>query len=99
MLKEQLKQQIATDTETNTRDFKDTNDYDTGVIQGYKEGYEIAGEHYAEKWQEAEERAERAEKALNLIAQFSDPGDHWIAICKMKSIAVDALTPKTGSDE
>lgn len=66
---------------------------------GYEAGWYDAGEKYAEKWQAAEVRAERAEKALNLIAQMSDPGDYWVAICKMKSIAVEALTPKQGSDE
>lgn len=49
--------------------------------------------------QAAVARAEKAEKALNLIAQMSDPGDHWVAVCKMKSIAVDALTPKQSTDE
>lgn len=54
---------------------------------------------YAALWQAAEEKAARYEKALKLIAQMSDPGDYWKAICQMKSIAVDALTQKTGEDE
>lgn len=49
--------------------------------------------------QAAEARADRYEKALNVIAQMSDPGDYWVAICKMKSIAADALTTKTSTDE
>lgn len=47
----------------------------------------------------AEEKADRYEKALKLIEQMSDPGDYWIAVTRMKSIASDALTPKSGEDE
>lgn len=62
-------------------------------------GYEAAAAKYAALYETAIARAERAEKALNLIAQMSDPGDYWKAICDMKAIASNALTPKTGSDE
>jgi hypothetical protein len=69
---------------------------------GYEAGWNDAGEKYATLYETAIARAERAEKALNLIAQMSDPGDHWVAVCKMKSIAVDALTDyntyKNGKD-
>lgn len=43
----------------------------------------------AKEWAD---KVERLEKALKLIEQMSDPGDHWIAVCRMKSIASDALT-------
>jgi hypothetical protein len=99
MLSKQLQDQIEQEAEANTRDFKNNNDYDAGNIDGYKEGYEVAGVNYAALYETALARAERAERALNLIAQMSDPGDHWVAVCKMKSIATDALTTKTGEDE
>lgn len=47
----------------------------------------------------AEAKIERYEKALKLIEQMSDPGDYYKAICDMKSIATEALSPKTSSDE
>lgn len=52
-----------------------------------------------EKFQSAQQLAERYEKALKQIEQMSDPGDYWKAIIDMKAIATEALTPKTGSDE
>lgn len=48
---------------------------------------------------EAEQRADRYEKALQLIEQMSDPGDYYKAICDMKAIASDALKTKTSTDE
>lgn len=67
MLNEQLQKQIEQEAESNTLDFKDNNDYQAGKIDGYKEGYEIAGEIYAEKWQSAQQLVERYEKALKAI--------------------------------
>lgn len=63
-----------------------------------KEDWEAGATTYASLWQEAEQRAERYEKALKQIEQMSDPGDYWLAVCRMKSIASDALTPKTSTD-
>lgn len=109
MLNEQLKQQIATDAEVNTRDFKDSNDYEAGIIQGYKEGYEVAGEHYVELWQAAEEKAARYEKALKDFARqikmhCNKMGIRSVVIqCianRMEELDItEALTPKTGEDE
>lgn len=94
MLNEQLKQQIATDAEELTKGFKDTNDFAAGVIQGYKDGYEVAGEHYAALWLAAEEKAEKYEKALKRI---NDTG--WtLGIQGCINVAYKALTPKTGED-
>lgn len=53
----------------------------------------------SDKLQAAEAKAERYEKALKIIEQMSDPGDYWKAIYDMKSIAGNALTPKTSTDE
>lgn len=64
-----------------------------------KTEYEIGAEIYAEKWQRAERKAERYEKALTLIEQMSDPGDYYKAICDMKAIASEALTPKQPTDD
>lgn len=36
-------------------------------------------------------RADKMEQALKQIEQMSDPGDHWLAVVRMKSIASDAL--------
>lgn len=77
----EFKKQISDEAEGNTRDFRDNNDYESGVIKGYMEGYEVAGENYAFKWQQAEVMAARYEKALNKIAnQMFDkgvPGCTW----------------------
>lgn len=56
----------------------------------------VAITQYAEKWQAAEARAERAEKALREIRDMSHDSDKGY---KMKLIAYYALTPKTGEDE
>lgn len=105
MSKEQLSDQIEQEAEANTLHFKDVNDYDAGRIGGYKEGYEAAGVKYAALWQEAEQRAERAEKALREFADrlnehCTRQGVYSAGIHKihdeMKSFA---LTPKTSDDE
>jgi len=46
---------------------------------GYEAGWYDAGEKYAEKWQAAEQRAEKAEKALKVIANWELPptGQYW----------------------
>lgn len=97
MLNEQLQRQIEQEAASDASSYG----YATGteVDEDLQSVYRYAAGKYAEKWQAAEQRADRYEKALNLISQMSDPGDYWVAICKMKSIAADALTPKTVSDE
>lgn len=69
----ELQKQIEQEAEANTLNFKDNNDYQGGIIQGYKDGYEVAGDKYAELWQTAEARADRAEKALKEIAEWKLP--------------------------
>lgn len=71
MLKEQLSQQIVTDAEELTKGFKDTNDYEAGIIQGFKDGYDVAGYKYAALWQAAEEMAAKYEKALRELEMQS----------------------------
>lgn len=113
MLNEQLSQQIVTDAEELTKGFKDTNYYEAGIIQGYKEGYEDAGEKYAALWQAAEEKAEKAqhlvgatiEKVIDLMEFVAEAkghvSDEEIISQVRKSLPeiLEALTPKTGEDE
>lgn len=66
-LSKEIKTQISNEAEANVKDFKDNNDFQAGKIEGYKEGYEIAGEIYAEKWQESEAKAALYEQALKDI--------------------------------
>lgn len=72
-----------------------------GQIQGFPAGTEITSEvlRRAKEHDELKAKVERYEKALKQIEQMSDPGDYWKAICDIKAIASNALTPKTGSDE
>jgi len=73
MLNEQLKTQITDEGEAIADRLKDNNDYQAGMIRGYKDGYEAGGYIYADKWQEAEQRAEQYEKALREIeAEHAD---------------------------
>lgn len=61
-----------------------------------KIGYETGAKKYAEKWQEAEARADRYEKALKEIYGHAGfvPHKH-----EMITIAREALTPKTSIDD
>lgn len=54
-----------------TSGFQNTNDYERGIIQGYKEGYEDAGEKYACKWQETEKMMEKMAKAMDTLSKIS----------------------------
>lgn len=69
------------------------------VLLDYEEYKRLEKQPAEDKWQEAQQLVERYEKVLKEIEQMSDPGDYYKAICDMKSIASEALTPKTGSDE
>lgn len=69
------------------------------VLLDMKEYNRLEKQPAIDKLQEAQQLVERYEKALKQIEQMSDPGDYWKAICDMKAIASEALTPKTGSDE
>lgn len=64
----ELQSQIEQEAESRTARLNDNNDFQGGIIQGNKDGYEAGAEKYALKWQEAEQRAERYEKALKDIA-------------------------------
>lgn len=68
----------------------------------------LAGaKEYAEKWQEAEQRALKFEKALNYIGAFHKGTEADVVDCEtleqvyniMIETAREALTPKTGSDD
>jgi DNA repair exonuclease SbcCD ATPase subunit len=48
--------------------------------------------------QQLKERCDKMEAALKQIEQMSDPGDYWTAVCRMKSIASDALSWKEGKE-
>lgn len=74
----ELQKQIENEAIDATKACKDT-DFDIGWNQGYEKGYEAAGEKYALKWQEAEQRAARYEKALKAIRdwQLPDTGKFW----------------------
>lgn len=63
---------------------------------GYEDGYYDAGQKYAAKWQEAQRRADRYEKALKEIYGHAGfvPNKH-----EMITIAREAITHKTGSDD
>lgn len=69
-------------------------DYIPEFIGGFRNGYEFG----AGEWAIWKIKSDRYEKALKLIEQMSDPGDYWKAICDMKAIANEALTPKTSAD-
>lgn len=103
MLNKQLSDQIEQEAKTEAMKL-------TGRVPifryGYEDGWYDAGEKYAEKWQSAEARAERAEKALTKIVSLSCNGSERNTILEMKSIASmavaknhEALTPKTGEDD
>lgn len=95
MLKEQLQKQIEQEA-IDGANAKGNTDYAYGWNKGYEAGYEAAGEKYAEKWQAAEARAERAEKALReILALRKSVG----AAYDMQIIAIEALNPKTSTDE
>lgn len=104
MLNEQLSDQIEQEAESNTLHFKDVNDYDAGRIGGYKEGYEAAGVHYAALWQEAEQRAERAEKALREVRKWELATgakikvNHLDILKDIMKVVNKALAPKTSED-
>lgn len=91
-----LQKQIAKEAASSAANFHyypDSEEY-----EDMQSAYETGAKKYALKWQEAEQRAARYEKALQLIEQMSDPGDYWKAICDMKAIASEALTLKTSSN-
>lgn len=97
MLTKELQTQIEQEAEAATIKMPENNDYQAGIIKGYQEGYEAAGEKYAALMEQAEARAERAEKALREIC--GQGGQLIPAKHDMITIAREALTPKTGSDE
>lgn len=66
-LSTEIIQQIENEADAITASFRDHSDWHAGNIQGYKYGYGAAGEKYAKKWQEAEAKSERYEKALKDI--------------------------------
>ncbi len=98
MLNEQLKDQISTEGEAISAKFKDNNDYQSGIIQGFNNGYEVAGYKYADKWQEEKELRERYENALKDIIAALYGISNTVAN-DIEKIANEALTPKTTTDE
>lgn len=95
MLSKQLQKQIEQEAKVGQHTYPGT-DYGHGFNKGYDSGYKIAGEKYATLWQAAEVRAERYEKALKEIYGHAGfvPHKH-----EMITIAREALTPKTSTDE
>jgi hypothetical protein len=74
MLNEQLKTQITDEGEAIADRLKDNNDYQAGMIRGYKDGYEAGGYIYADKWQEAEQRASESRKLLDEVFRKHESG-------------------------
>lgn len=103
MLNEQLQRQIEQEAEAIAANLNDNNDYQAGVINGTKAGYEAAGEIYASKWQEEKELRERYEKALKEIqakAVFpKTENEAGVTIYDILKLCNEALTPKTSNDE
>lgn len=88
MLNEQLQTELDQEAKAEAKKL-------TGRVPIFRMGYE-AGHYdgagkYAEKWQEAEQRAERYEKALKLIRDMDHISPDAYA---MKLKAYWALTPK-----
>ena len=87
-LSPELQTKIEQEAEVITAGFKDTNDYEAGIIQGYKEGYEDAGDKYALKWEQAEQQLEQMAKALKEVKK----GLNWIDSSRELDIIRGAIT-------
>lgn len=104
-LSSELQVQIEQEAEDRTARLKDNNDFQAGIIQGNKDGYEAAGEKYSLKWQQAEQRAERYEKALKEIRKWELATGakikvkHLDILKEIMQTVNEALTPKQTTDE
>lgn len=92
MLSKQLQEQIEQEAKDHYGDLPNG-------IQGIQRGcYKRGAKKYATLYETALARAERAEKALENILN-TNHDNHEKVIMKVKQIATQALTPKTGSDD
>lgn len=72
----ELQKQIEQEAIDATKDRKDT-DFDIGWNQGYEKGYEAAGEKYALKWQEAEQKIKELTQWKKEASWLLDPLLEW----------------------
>lgn len=104
----ELQKQIEQEAKAGQHTYPGT-DYGHGFNKGYDSGYKFAAEKYADLWQAAERRAERAEKALKEFARqikmhCNKMGIRSVVIqCianRMEELDItEALTHKTSTDE
>lgn len=94
MLNEQLQKQIEQEAD----DLATNSEKPDGFRFGLEDGYIPGATKYAEKWQHEKELRERYEKALNAILN-TNHDNHERVILKVKSLATEALTPKTSTDD
>jgi hypothetical protein len=66
-LSPELTAQIEQDADDIILKLNDDNDYQAGVINGYGNGYKVAGEKYALKFEQAEQQLEQMAKALESL--------------------------------
>lgn len=104
MLNEQLKELIKREADALydhlNEKAQEVDSYDFGLPMANRQTRPIVEclSQYAAKLQEAEAKAERYEKALNAILN-TNHDNYEKVIRKVKTLATDALTPKTGSDD
>jgi hypothetical protein len=67
-LSPELTAQIEQEADDIILKLNDDNDYQAGVINGYGNGYKVAGEKYALKFEQAEQQLEQMAKAMLYIS-------------------------------